>query len=222
MSRLLAIFALLASSVQAQTSVTIPSQTVTVVIPAQTIALAPTPTCAPPQVLQNGLCATPASGSTFWVYHNGVFAWAGDFSWGVQVDYANAIVKPGSKVIAIKVIGKNGGYQPYAQNGAFDTTPYKYFVYCAMPTMAGQVFGTGFAAIDDVGDGPNGVSIPANVGISGSTSWGPLPAAGKWGCYKIPLSYFQFNNPSILKFSIADGTGYDSNQFYLDNVGFTP
>jgi hypothetical protein len=53
------------------------------------------------------------------------------------------------------------------------------------------------------------------------TKYGPVPVVGKWGSYKIPIADFGFNNPLVLKFSIADGTGNPTNRFYVDNVGFT-
>ncbi len=50
--------------------------------------------------------------------------------------------------------------------------------------------------------------------------YGPAPVAGQWGTYKIPLSDFALTNHFILKFTIADGTGLDSNLFYVDDIGF--
>jgi len=63
--------------------------------------------------------------------------------------------------------------------------------------------------------------IPLTIAGPGMTKYGPVPVAGQWGSYKIPIADFGFNNPLVLKFSIADGTGNPTNRFYVDEVGFT-
>jgi hypothetical protein len=82
--------------------------------------------------------------------------------------------------------------------------------------VANQIIGTGFDANNDVKDGD-----PLTVAGPGITKYGPVPVVGQWNSYKIPLADFAFNNPDVLKFSIADGTGNPTNLFYVDNVGFT-
>jgi len=170
-------------------------------------APAPTPTPTP----------TPVPAGAFWVYQNGVFAWAGDYSFSTgPIDYANTVGKPGGKCISVPIASPWGGFQPYAPGGQFDTRPYKYLTYSLKPTQPNAVFATGFAAINDVADGS-----PITVVGPGLTKYGPAPQVGVWGTYKIPLADFGLSNPLILKFSVADGTGVKSNQFYLDNIGFS-
>ena len=161
--------------------------------------------------------STPAGADTqpFWVYRNGRFNWKGDYSFLAQVDYHDTKgVAPGHpNDIAVKIVGKWGGFQPFAAGAHFDVSHYKYLVYSLKPTVAGQVFATGFAADNDVADGKP-------VTVSGPP-YGPVPVAGQWGTYKIPLSDFGLTNHFILKFTIADGTGLDANLFYVDDIGFT-
>jgi hypothetical protein len=102
---------------------------------------------------------------------------------------------------------------PFAPGKRFDVRPYKYLVYSVKPTSSNQVYGTGFAAINDVPDGKT-------VTVTGPP-YGPTPVAGQWATYKIPLAEFELGNPFIQKFSIADGTGLPTNLFYVDNIGFT-
>jgi hypothetical protein len=151
----------------------------------------------------------------FWVYRNGEFNWEGDYSWEALIDYHD---KAGASadhkyVIAVKIVGKWGGFQPFAPGKRFDVRPYKYLVYALKPTLPDQVFATGFEAINDVADG--------NVVTVSGPPYGPVPVAGQWATYKVPLSAFALTNSYIQKFAIADGTGHPANLFYVDNVGFT-
>jgi hypothetical protein len=161
--------------------------------------------------------AAPASGEgqTFWVYRDGHFNWKGDYSFLADIDYHDrkGVENGHSPVIAVKITGKWGGFQPFAAGAHFDVSHYKYLVYSLKPTVDGQVFATGFAADNDVADGKV-------VTVTGAP-YGPAPLAGKWATYKIPLSDFALTNHFILKFTIADGTGRDTNLFYVDDVGFT-
>jgi len=161
--------------------------------------------------------STPAGAETqpFWVYRNGHFNWKGDYSFLAQINYhdTKGVAAGHPNDIAVKIVGKWGGFQPFAAGAHFDVSHYKYLVYSLKPTVAGQVFATGFAADNDVADGKP-------VVVSGPP-YGPVPVAGQWGTYKIPLSDFALTNHFILKFTIADGTGLDANLFYVDDVGFT-
>jgi hypothetical protein len=158
--------------------------------------------------------AAPAT-EPFWVYHNGQFNWAGDYSWLARIDYRDTQgIAPGHRYdIAVRITGKWGGFQPFAPGGRFDVSRHKYLVYSVKPTVAGQKFGTGFAAMNDVADGK-----PVTVA---GPPYGPVPVAGQWGTYKIPLSEFDLTNRFVLKFTIADGSGLDNNLFYVDDIGFT-
>jgi hypothetical protein len=171
-----------------------------------------TPAPVPPPVV------VPPAG-VFWVYYNGQFNWQGDYSFGTgSINYQDTAGKPlsGQFDIAVPITSKWGGFQPFAPGGKFDTSPYKYLIYSLKPTVASQIFATGFAGFGDVADG-NPVIVAGPAG----SKYGPVPEAGVWGTYKIPLVDFALSNPLILKFSIADSTGLDTNLFYVDNVGFS-
>lgn len=166
---------------------------------------------------------TPPSAGVFWVYHNGVFAWPGDYSFNATINYKDTVGLPLSPPtdIAVNIVAPWGGFQPFAFGAGgtpFDTRPYKYLQYCTKPTKAGELHGTGFDADNDVADGTP-IQIVAGPGV---TKYGPVPTVGKWGCYKIPLADFGLTNPLILKLSITDGTGLVPNLFYVDDVGFSP
>jgi hypothetical protein len=231
-------------TVPAQTvKVTIPSQTVNVTIAAQTVnvpdsndvvtftldlqslatALLPYLTVNTNTVSNttntNTTNTVVTSNSTFWVYRNGQFNWAGDFSFNTgPINYSDTTGQPidGPADIAVPINGPWGGWQPFAQGANFNTTPYKYLTYTVKPTQANAIFATGFDANNDVTDG-NSVVVAA----PGLTKYGPEPQVGQWATYKIPLADFGFTNTSVLKFTIADGTGVPTNLFYVNDVGFT-
>lgn len=186
------------------------------------------PIVTPPPVV---IPPPPPIGTVFWVYHNGKFAWAGDYSWDAVINYKDtAGLSTGDPVsgptdIKVTTTARWGGFQPFAfpSGGTpFDTRPYKFLRYCAKPTQVGQVFGTQFDANNDVTDG-TAVNIGGQYGTTNANkvSYGPLPTVGVWGCYKIPLSDFGFNNPLVLKYTISDGTGAPPNVYYVDDMAFT-
>jgi hypothetical protein len=186
---------------------------------AAAIASLGTPPVVTPPVVTPPVVTPPAAG-TFWVYHVGKFSWPGDYSFQATANYADTVGKPGGTCIAVHITGQWGGWQPFAflPGGApFDTSPYKYLIFSAKPTVPNQSHGMGFDANNDVADG----SPIAFVAGGGVTKYGPIPQVGVWGQYKIPLADFKLGNPSILKFSLTDGTGNPTNLFYVDDVGFT-
>jgi len=150
-----------------------------------------------------------------------VFNWQGDYSWNASINYKDTAGGPvsGPFDIAVSITSRWGGFQPFATNNAFDTRPYKYLIYSLKPTVPNQIIGMGIDALNDVPDG----NILNIVGVAGapSTQYGPLPVVGKWATYKVPIADFNLTNPVILKFAIADGTGNNTNRYYVDDVGFT-
>lgn len=162
---------------------------------------------------------TPPAAGTFWVYQNGQFNWTDHFSFNGTPNLADASGKPagGHADIAFTLATPFGGYQPYL-SGGFDTSKYKYLTYSIKPTVAGQIIATGFDANNDVKDG--NALVVAGPGI---TKYGPVPVVGQWATYKVPLADFGLTNPSVLKFSIADGSGDPAGSvIFIDYVGFTP
>jgi hypothetical protein len=162
-------------------------------------------------------------GATAWVFYNGVFNWGGDWTFAGGVNYKDTagapIEGPYDMVVSYQ---KWGGWQPFVNGNCqsnislcFNTTPYKYLIFSAKPTVANQIFGVGFMSS---GDTPDGL-VPEDT--SAYCSGGSNPAVGQWESCKIPLSAFKLTDTTVLKFWISDQTGLSSNRVYLDNVGFT-
>lgn len=200
--------ALLASMAFAQTTITVPAQTVTVTIPAQTIVI-PAPVVAP----------LPAANSSV-VYSNGVLSWPGDYSYAATINYKDPACAEGSGTLGLSVKTTAwGAWQPYAPNWNFDLTPYGnsgFLLFDLKPSVAGQVWSI-FAL--KVGD-------KAIVGPSRSvSSYGAAPVAGVWATYKVPLADFMTDSgvqlTAIYKFDIQDKTGLVSNSWCVNNVHFS-
>jgi hypothetical protein len=168
-------------------------------------------------VTLNGSTSGAGTGSTFWVFHDGVFNWGGDYSFSATTNYKDTSGQPqsGPYDIAVTVVAQWGGFQPYAGNTvplyAFNDSGYKYLVFDLKPTVANQVW---FCMFHSVGDVAIGQPLKIN-------NYGPAPVIGKWATYKIPLSDLGVLNTSVYKFFIQDTTGLSSNLFYVDNVAFT-
>lgn len=173
----------------------------------------------PPVVIPPPPVVVPPASGTFYVYSNGTFNWTSHFSFNgtPNLNDTKGLPQGGVADIAFTLATPFGGYQPYLATG-FDTSPYKYLIYDIKPTQSNQVIATGFDANNDVTDG--NVVVVAGPGI---TKYGPVPKAGVWASYKIPLADFNFTNKSILKFSVADGSGSPAGSIiYMDNLGFSP
>ena len=165
----------------------------------------------------------PASGVA-WVYHNGVFAWDGDWSWSLTTNYRDASGAPidGRYDLKLTATGAWGGWQPYVnaacQRSAslcFDTSAYRYLVFAMKPTRANQRLKAAFLSSGDTADGA------VLYDLSSYCSGGSNPPVGQWESCKVPLSAFGMTDPVILKFSIGDQTGVSTNVWYLDDVGFS-
>jgi hypothetical protein len=167
--------------------------------------------------------STAPSGSTLWVYYDGVFNWGGDWSFAASANYKDTSGVPIEGPYDIEITGQQyGGWQPYVSANCqssiascFITTSYKYLVFSAKPTVANQIFGS---AVLSAGDTPDGNFLQD---LSAYCSGGSNPPVGQWESCKVPLSAYSLTDLTILKFSISDQTGLSSNHYYLDNVGFT-
>jgi Calx-beta domain len=162
-------------------------------------------------------------GATTWVFNNGVFNWGGDWSFAASVSYKDTAGAPIEGPYDIIMTSQQwGGWQPFVNGNCqtnislcFNTTPYKYLIFSAKPTVANQIFGVGFMSSGDTPDG----FVPEDT--SAYCSGGSNPTVGQWESCKIPLSVFKFTDTTVLKFWISDQTGLSSNHIYLDNIGFT-
>jgi hypothetical protein len=219
------LLATLAGAVWAQTTITIPAQTVTVTIPAQTVTI---PAATPPVVV----VTTPA-GATSWVYHAGAFMWAGDWSGTTAVlNYADTTGLPGSRDLSFKSTAPWSYWLPYppvATTGAaaghpsFDTTPYSKLTLSVKPTVAGQKWSLGAYTYTIV----NGVftgDIPTVGSVSDLSGYcTPAPAVGVWSVCTVPLSAIGAAKlPTLYKFIMQDQFGGAGDTTYINDVGFVP
>jgi Calx-beta domain len=161
-------------------------------------------------------------GATAWVFYNGVFNWGGDWSFAATPNYKDTAGAPIEGPYDIVVTSQQwGGWQPFVNGSCqsnvalcFDTTPYKYLIFSAKPTVANQTFLVDILSKNDTTDG---IAVSTTPYCSG----GANPAVGVWETCKIPLAALQLTDTTILKFGLSDQTGLSSNTWYLDNVGFT-
>ncbi|MDP9064573.1 MAG: hypothetical protein M3O06_01760 [Pseudomonadota bacterium] len=153
-----------------------------------------------------------AAAQTFYVYRDGDFAWPGDYSFVATANYRDTTGAPlsGKYDIKITIDAPWGGWQPYATNWVFDTSPYTYLRFSLKPTVADQILQVYFML---VGDKPVGVGVDP-------FKYGPPPVPGQWGHYVIPLADIGVAGTKIYKFAIQDKTGRSSNVFYIDDVAF--
>ena len=173
--------------------------------PAPTLTATPTPTPTP--------SPAPTSG-TSWVYYNGSYDWPLDYSYDVNVDYADTSGAPvsGGHDIKVSLTSAWGGWLPVAKNWDFNSAPYTKLTFALKPTVANQKWNVYFVRVGDV---PVGIYIDP-------TQYGPAPVVGQWATYTIPLSVLGVQGDPIYKFCIHDETGLGSNTWYVDNVGFAP
>jgi hypothetical protein len=157
----------------------------------------------PATVYSYSLSAVDTSGNegpltsdvTFWVYHNGTYFWAGDYS-DVKLNYKDTAGAPESGAYDIAVSSFAGGYaQPYSGGSASpewaaDIGAFKYMILDLKPGVANQKWRLNIISRLPQGDVYNNapVELPGN--------YGPAPVVGQWATYKIPL------NPDL-----AIGTG---------------
>jgi hypothetical protein len=159
------------------------------------------------------------AGGTTWVYHDGVFSWPFDYSWGgLQLEYTDTTGNPLTPPYDIKATGPIfSGWQPASLNWSFDITGCRYLTFALKPTVANQKWHSEFLYVGDIA---TGVGVDLELG-----KYGPVPVSGQWNVYKIPLvDYFPGGvvPSSIYKFFIQDtsGNGGANNVWYIDNVGF--
>lgn len=156
--------------------------------------------------------AETGDAATFWVYHDGVFRWPGDYSFVAVPDYKDVSGGPqhGKYDIKVTVTSPWGGWQPYAANWKFDTSPYNFLRFSLKPTVANQSAQVYFMRVGDK---------PVGTGVN-PFKYGPAPVVGQWNVYTIPLADIGVAHTQIYKFAIQDKTGLATNVFYVDDVAF--
>jgi len=161
----------------------------------------------------------PPPGGVTWVYHNGAFLWAGDWSSPSVINYKDTAGIPPAGAFDISVKPNQWGiWQPYFNGNCqtnkavcFDTTPYTYLIFSIKATKAGQVLKSNFMSSGDTQDGLVLTDLSAYCGAL---------TVGAWVNCKVPLAAYKFTNTSILKFAIGDETGNTGQLWYLAEVGF--
>lgn len=189
-------------------TVLIPPQSVTVTLPAQTVAVTP----APPVVVVPPIVVT---GPTAWGYHNGVWSWAGDYSYAAKINYADTVGSPPATDIAVTLTSAWGAWQPFmAANWKYSTVGYTKLTFSLKPTRAGQHWNVFFVGVGDV-------ALPAGCGKD-VLKYGPAPVVGQWAAYTVPLADLCVGGGiDVYKFDIQDQTGAAVNTWYVNDVGFT-
>jgi hypothetical protein len=159
--------------------------------------------------------------ATFWVYSNGVYNWAGDFSYPageININYADTSGVPESGPFDIEVSysAAGSGFQPYA--GKTTTTwdmeggSFNYISLDLKPTINADSW-----RIVMISRLPPGDVYPwSAVQLS---SYGPAPVAGNWATYKIPLSALtigfthfsgSISGTTLTVSSVSSGVGVDA------------
>ena len=162
----------------------------------------------------------PPTDNAFWLYHDGVFSGAGDYSYGNQ---------PFSIVYDHPAVGASGavdvlatgdvGWQPRMPGDDFNATGYNFVTVSIKPTQKQ----TWVSGMEMIGDKP----IPGSSGQVNIMKYGPNPAViGQWNTYKIPLSAYgqvggtYTNDPYKIAFQGQNVPSPSTNQVEYDNVGF--
>jgi hypothetical protein len=160
---------------------------------------------APAKIYTYAVAAVNAQGTegakstqtTFDVYTNGQYYWAGDYSYGAVIDWKDTAGKPesGPYDIAVHVLGQGGGFQPFAGNVVpfydLEAGAFGYFSIDLKPTVNGQAW-----RLSMISRLPPGDVYPwAAVNLA---NYGPAPVAGKWATYKIPLSALSIGDTSFV------------------------
>jgi hypothetical protein len=167
--------------------------------------------------------------TTFDVYANGVYSWAGDYSYSASANYQDTSGNPesGPYDIQVTVNSAYGGFQPYAGNVVpqwdLEAGSFGYISVDLKPTISGQKW-----TLSAISRLPPGDVYPwAAVNV---TDYGPAPQPGVWATYKVPLSalsigitHFQgsISGDTLTVTSVNGGPGVDAGGF-ISGSGVRP
>lgn len=158
----------------------------------------------------------PNTTGAFWLYHDGVFAGPGDYSFGnppFSISYTNPAVGASGSVDVLAT--GDVGWQPRMPNDSFDTTGYNFVTVSIKPTqVSGWVSG-----MEMIGD----VALPGSNGAVNILPYGPNPpVVGEWNTYKIPLPLYGTMPVKVYKimFLQQNTPSPTTNKTEFDNVGF--
>ena len=163
---------------------------------------------------------------TYWVYYNGVFDWAGDYSYpagGIHINYADTTGAPeeGPYDISVSSSQSAAGFLPFAGKTVtqwdLEAGAFNYLSFDMKPTRSGQDWEIYLLSRTAAGD-----VIPWAM-LGSLKGYGNVPAAvGQWQTYKIPLSVFtlgftnftaSISGNSLIVSGVSSGVGVDSGGF---------
>lgn len=173
----------------------------------------------------NGVEGPQTTQTTFQIYTNGVFNFAGDYSYDSTANYKDTDGGPesGPYDIGINVWKGYGGFQPYAGNVVpqwdLEIGSFGYIVLDLKPTIQNQTWRLSLISRLPPGD----VYPWSQVNV---TDYGPAPVVGKWATYKIPLTalsigktHFEgyISGTTLTVTHVDSGVGVDAGGFISGN-----
>lgn len=175
-----------------------------------TVSVPPAVAVPPPVVV-----APPVAGITY-MYLNGVKTLAGDFTAnGETTDYNHATsagYNGGTHDILVSSTVPWPYFLPYwAANYMLPNPGYTHLTLALKPSLAGDTFGIHAERVGDQ-------ALPAIE----LTKYGPVPVAGQWGVYKVPLADLGvLGDKTLYKVLIQSHLATVPNSYELDAIGFT-
>jgi hypothetical protein len=168
----------------------------------------------------SGKESAATSDMTYWVYHNGVFSWEGDYSYGAGINYSDTSGSPqsGPYDMAVHVSSAGSGIQPYAGKTVplydLELGAFNYIQLDIKPTLANQSFWMSMMSRLPPGD------VFPHV-VAKLADYGPAFTPGKWATYKIPLTALHMGKTSFVgSISGSTLTVASASQSLVDAGGF--
>ena len=159
--------------------------------------------------------------SVEWIYTDGTRHWpaANDMSYGnYTYNFKDTKGAPTQGRYDLAVTGTNGGWQPGAPNGFFDTTGYNFVLVQLKPTQPGNSWISGFMGARDT-------EIPGARVVDVARFCDRPFTPGQWSTCRIPLHAGGYNLPvgqkvyKVMFQEQAESVG--TNTWYVNNVGLS-